>query len=313
MRGALASLLLGLAAAAPAAAQELALAPAAARELRQLCTDDRGRLWGVSLCGPLIVADPATRQVWASDQDPEGRLVRSGEGWSGVMEPDAPIANGAVEWAGVRWIMAVAPLPDDAAERRVLLAHEAWRRVQPQLGLAAQPTDAAHLETERGRTLMRLEMRALATALRSRGQARRNAAQDALVLRGARLQEMAGAFAQEAALDRNEGLAAYTSVRLGAPDQPEIFAARTLDRYDGHPALARSYAYATGPAYGLLLDDYRRAWRGELGVYAPADLLNSVLAAPVGDRQRLARAAERYGEASVAAEERARAQAQPSR
>lgn len=298
---------------APSLAQEFSLAPVAARELREMCGDDRGRLWGVSLCGPLLLADPATRQVWASEQDAEGRLTRSGEGWAGALPPGVPIANTSVDWAGVRWTMVVAPLPANDEERRALLAHEAWHRVQSQLGLTAQGSDASHLESERGRTLMRLEMRALATALRSRGNARRSAAQDALLLRGARLQEMAGAFAQEAALDRNEGLAAYTGVRLGVTDQPDFFAARALDQYESHQALARSYAYATGPAYGLLLDDYRRNWRSELGAYAPADLLNGVLAAAVGDRQRLARAEERYGAAAVAGEERARAQAQMAR
>jgi hypothetical protein len=37
-------------------------------------------------------------------------------------------------------------------------------------------------------------------------------------------------------------------------DNPYLYAARILDRYDGDYALARTYAYASGPAYGLLLD-----------------------------------------------------------
>src|SRR5262249_59511123 len=47
--------------------QEPALDPALAaqyfREAREVCTRDGGRLWGVSLCGPMLFADPVTRAV----------------------------------------------------------------------------------------------------------------------------------------------------------------------------------------------------------------------------------------------------------
>jgi len=294
-----------------AAAQDYALEQAAARELRTLCGDDNGRLWGASLCGPLLVADPQTRAVWASDQDREGRLTNAGAGWTGTLPAGVTMANTSVEWAGVRWIMVLGPLPSDVSERRVLVGHEAWHRLQNQIGLPMQAADNTHLASERGRTLMRLEMRALAAALRSNGNARERAAEDALAFRRARYAEFPEAFAQEAALDRNEGLAAYTGVRLGA-DNPAIFAARTLDAYDGHEAFARAYAYATGPAYGLLLDEYDRTWRQRLSAYAPADLLAAALRAPALDRRDLQRAAERYGP-RVAEQERTRAEAQRTR
>lgn len=313
MRGVIAGLAMLMAVATPVWAQDFSAAPPAARELRDMCGEDRGRLWGVSLCGPLLVVDPASRSVWASDQDREGLLTRAGDGWMGILPDGVAVANHALDWAGVRWIMVLAPLPTDAAERRVLIAHEAWHRIQPQLRIEAHSPVAAHLETERGRILLRLEMRALATALRSRGAARRSAAQDALILRAARLRLAPDAFANEAALDRNEGLAAYTGVRLGAADQTETYAARQLDYYEVQPALSRSYAYGTGPAYGVLLDDYRSTWRSELGPHAPADLLASLLNAPVTDADRLRRAEERYGLAAVAAEERDRALAQLAR
>lgn len=299
--------LVALCFAAPAAAQDTDSARAAT-DLRTLCNADRGRLWGVSLCGPLLVVDPGTRAVWASDPDQEGQLRQSGDGWTGTLPAGVPVANSAVNWAGVRWIMLIGPLPTDAADRRVLVGHEAWHRAQDQIGLAMGPSDNTHLASERGRYFMRLEMRALASALRSSGNARERAARDALAFRRARYGEFPGAFAQEAALDRNEGLAAYTGVRLGA-DQPDIYAARTLDRHDSHEALARAYAYATGPAYGLLLDTYDEDWRRTLNAFAPADMLASVLRAPPYDTRELRRTAERYGGPTVAAEEQTRAQA----
>jgi hypothetical protein len=299
--------------AVPAAAQDVLSATGAATELRQICREDAGRLWGVNLCGPLMVVDPETRRVWTSDPDAFGLLDQAGAGWVGGLPPNVPVANTTLEWGGVRWIQVMAPLPAGAAERRVLLVHEAWHRAQRALGLEAQASDCAHLETERGRTLMRLEFRALGVALRSSGRGRRQAASEALLFRAARLAEFSGAATQEAALDRNEGLAAYTGVKLGITDNPNLFAARTLDEYERHQALARSYAYASGPAYGLLLDDILPAWKRELGAYAPADLLAIALQPRVGSNADLRRASERFGRAAIAAEERARAEAQRAR
>lgn len=300
--------------ASPALAQDYRLQTAAASDLQQMCSADAGRLWGQSLCGPLIVVDPQTRQVWATQRDNQNVLVLTpGGGWVGVLPQGVPVANSTVEWAGVRWIMVMGPLPENAIDRRVLVGHEAWHRAQASIGLPMQHASAAHLETERGRYLMRLELRALATAMLSNGRARRNAVKDALGFRMARLAEFPEAASSEAGLDRNEGLASYTGVYLGARDQADLFAARTLDAYDDHQALARSYAYASGPAYGLLLDQFLPNWRSQLGGYAPADILVVPVGASALNTRNLARRAERYGGPEIAAEERSRAQAQVQR
>ena len=305
---------LGLAClAAPAIAQDPLASASAAAELREICEADGGRLWGINLCGPLMVVDPATRRAWTSEPDEVGLLQQAGAGWVGGLPVGVPIANTTTEWAGVRWIQVLAPLPTDVAHRRVLLAHEAWHRAQAALGLAAQPSDCAHLENERARVLMRLEFRALGTALRSNGRARRQAAQEALLFRAVRLSEFPNAAAQEAALDRNEGLAAYTGVRLGVRENPDLYAARILDRYDRHEAFVRAYAYASGPAYGLLLDDFRPNWRREVGGEAPARLLISALELGAWREADVRRAGERYGATQIAAEERTRAQARQAR
>jgi hypothetical protein len=310
MRIACAALISLLSLAAPAAAQDALLSAAAAAELREMCQADRGRLWAVNLCGPLIIVDPATRGAWASQADGAGVLRANGAGWMGALPDGVPMANTSVEWAGQRWIMVLAPLPQDAEDRRVVVAHEAWHRAQGAIGLASQSSDCGHLETERARYFLRLEFRALATAMRSRGSARRRAAREALVFRAARLAQFPQAAAQEAALDRNEGLASYTGVKLGAGENADMYAARTLDEYDRHEAYARAYAYASGPAYGLLLDQYRPDWRPALGDSAPADLLAAAIRARAPEPSRVARAAARYGGQSIAAEERQRAEAQ---
>lgn len=299
--------------AAPAAAQDPLIAASAAAELTDMCRADAGRLWGVDLCGPLMIVDPSTRRAWTSQPDGFGLLQQTGAGWVGGLPEGVPVANTTIEWAGVRWIQVMAPLPQNQTERRVLVAHEAWHRAQGAIGLAAQASDCAHLESERARTLMRLEFRALGTALRSNGRARRQAVQEALLFRAVRLSEFPNAAAQEAALDRNEGLAAYTGVKLAVTENPDLYAARILDRYDRHDALARSYAYASGPAYGLLLDDLHPNWRRELGSEAPARVLVVALQLGGWNESDVRRAGERYGATQIAAEEHARAEAQRAR
>ncbi len=297
----------------PASAQQLTYAPTAAIELRQMCAADRAELWNVNLCGPLMVVDPQTRLAWASEPDQLRVLRQNGEGWMGTLPAGVPVANSSVDWGGLRWIMIVAPLPEDATERRVLVAHEAWHRAQDRIGLAAEASDCSHLESERGRYFLRLEMRALATALRSRSSARQRSAREALMFRAARLAAFPAGVAGEAALDRNEGLASFTGVKLGAADGADMFAARTLDDYDAHNAYARAYAYATGPAYGLLLDTVQPNWRNVLGVFTPADLLTVAVRAHAADPRALRQAADRYGGAAIATEERQRAAAQAAR
>jgi hypothetical protein len=62
----------------------------------------------------------------------------------------------------------------------------------------------------------------------------------------------------------NEGLAEYTGVKLSTAS-PEEFAmitdAALRQATDRHPNFVRSFAYVSGPAYGLLLDAVGTEWR----------------------------------------------------
>src|ERR671910_3435526 len=64
-------LLLGAATAAEAQVQP-ELARRYFEEATKLCERDAGRLWGVSLCGPMVIFDPATGTRATSQPEPEG-------------------------------------------------------------------------------------------------------------------------------------------------------------------------------------------------------------------------------------------------
>ncbi|MEO8707093.1 MAG: hypothetical protein ABI867_44105 [Kofleriaceae bacterium] len=105
---------------------------------------------------------------------------------------------------------------------------------------------------------------ASARALQARtDDVRRAAMLDARVFRAARRAGTPGAAAAEDALELHEGLAEYTGVRPGATE-PVAAALGDLANHVDDKSFVRSFAYATGPAYGLLLDDVAPAWRSKI-------------------------------------------------
>ena len=255
------------------------------------CSRDNGKLWGVSLCGTVVIVDKTTRDAVASN------------GSSGRLPDNIGIANTAFDWKGARASMVMWPLPKDDGARDRLLLHERFHAIQDRVGLPMSPPSAnEHLDTLEGRYLMRLEMRALRTALLAKSS--KPALADALAFRRARFEKFPEAAAAEAALDRNEGMADYTGVHLFTTDRSLMIerAAAGLAQGEKSSAFPRSYAYATGPAWGLLLDEFRPGWRKEI----PSRRIEYLFARPSESLLRIEQRAARYGGPAVLADERKR-------
>ena len=80
----------------------------------------------------------------------------------------------------------------------------------------------------------------------------------------------------------NEGLAEYTGVKLSTASLEEfaMVADATLRQApDRHPNFVRSFAYDSGPAYGLLFDASGTSWRQGL---TPQSDLGTLLARASG-------------------------------
>ncbi|MCD9031573.1 hypothetical protein LDO32_08980 [Luteimonas sp. Y-2-2-4F] len=299
--------------------QPLALAqggetdPAAERAFaraQSLCRADEGRLWGVDLCGPMMVADPATRRFVASADGAEDPLRADGALFRGELPDSVPIANTALDWNGRRWTMLMAPLPAAEPALSVLLMHESWHRVQGEIGLPAVNADQDHLDTEDGRLWLRLELRALAAALGAEDrEASEAAVRDALSFRAWRRARFPGAAEAEDAMERHEGVAEYTGRVLSQDPDMLAHLAQDLRKADAVGEYARSFAYYTGPAYGVLLDrdapGWRDGWDRRAGL---AQLLAPAIGWTGGPDEAAAEAAgARYGIADVRGEETARA------
>jgi hypothetical protein len=231
-------------------------------EARELCNRDGGKLWGHSLNGPILLVSPATREVIANQADLEGKLAKSGDVFVGKLPADMLVANTAIDWAGVKWTMVMLPFPRDQSARRVLLAHELWHRVQDEIGFPSSGAANHHLDTRDGRLWLQLEWRALAVALLKNGKLRQDAISDALLFRSFRRTLIGNAAEEERAMEMHEGLAEYTGVALsGSSDLPQYVVDHNLTDVSAKPTFIRSFAYASGPAYGILLDQSGSDWR----------------------------------------------------
>ena len=275
------------------------------KEAQALCERDAGRLWGVSICMPMVIGDART-QTFATSQAPppapRPKLI-------GMLM--GPIQWGDSMWAALTWDMVANQPPHIRTER---LLHESFHIVQTQRGLSVGTVSAEHLDVVDGRYWMRLEWRALARALRESGEGRAAAVRDALAFRQARHARFPGMVERERALDINEGLASYTGVVLAAQSEAAAIA-RALDELiaaeDGE-SFVRTFAYASGPAYGLLLDAAALGWTRRVRASDdPAVLLMRALGVqPVTDA---AAAATRYGAAELRVAEERREQQRQAR
>ncbi|MGK2961709.1 MAG: hypothetical protein ACSLFK_06110, partial [Gemmatimonadaceae bacterium] len=258
---------------------------------------------------PMMFAHSGTRTIVANEADQEGLLERQGSVWVGRLPQSINVANAAVTVGGKRWSMVMWPVADNRYSRGRLMMHESFHRIQDELGLPSSNPSNSHLATADARILMRLEWRALAEALLRSGAERKQALEDALTFRARRVAASANAADEERQLEMNEGLAEYTGFVLSGLPASALFdrVAVQLGQYEQQESFVRGFAYASGPAYALLLDAAAIPWRQGLG--SGADL-GAMAAAAYGITAVSPDYADslvsRYSGARLIAEERAR-------
>jgi hypothetical protein len=272
------------------------------KEAATLCQRDGGRLWGVSLCGPMVFADARTRTLATNQPRPTAD-------WPRVLG----LANAPLEWGGSRWaaytwdFTTALPTPQ---VRREFMLHELFHRIQPGLGLITPGSNAsgqnAHLDTIEGRIWLRLEWRALARALGQSGEDRKRTLSDAAAFRLKRRSQFTNAAESERAEEIREGLAQYTGIVVTADSRADAVAS-TIEHLvgaEGHETFLQQ-AYATGTAYGVLLDDASPDWRRR--VRSDSDLGQMLMAAleirPAADAVE---ASARYGGTEIHVAEKTR-------
>lgn len=255
---------------------DTALARRATREALFYSLRDGSSLWGLPLSTPLLIVDRSTRRAISDFPDAAGLMTRAGNLYEAQLPGDMALANTSVTWGGRTWAMVLSPLPADSIERGILVMHEVWHSVQARAGLPLATPDNPHIETVSGRTWLKVEARALSVALATNGPAQRQAMSDALAARKARRAAAPGSDVTERQLELSEGLAEFTGIATVVPaeDRVRIVSAR-LERLETDGSLMRSFPYATGTAWALLLDLTDPGWRS----YLTADTDLAIMAA----------------------------------
>lgn len=236
-------------------------------EADSMCRADNGQLWGVSLCGPMVIADRSTQTRATNQPAPEGPAPPL------VGLVNAPVKWGDQRWAAYTWQNFPA---DDRPARGRLLIHELFHRVQPQLGMYLIQPSNDHLDELEGRYWLILEWRALGRALASSDVDRRTAIADAIGFRARRHQLYPEMSVREHADEIREGLAEYTGTVIAAESAAAAVAdaITQLQRVETAPTFVRTFGYASGTAYGLLLDAYDPGWTHR---FRPTDNLGMLL------------------------------------
>lgn len=293
-------------------------AAAAFAEAHALCSADHGRLWGHTLCVPMIFVDPANREAVLNQ--PTDGAVKDGTVYRLALPSDIGIANTSIDFQGRRWSMVTWPLPVDPARRAILLMHESYHSIQPALGLQGNGGlgKNAELDSRKGRIWMRAELAALRAALLASGKQRKQALADALLFRVYRMSLWPRAETDERSLELNEGLAESTGIDVTRRGVGARIAAaiHDIDSVENERSFVRSFAYATGPAYAELLDAVQPDWRRKVTpefAFGGAAATAYHLAMPKPDRNRAMAAIKKYGGNQIIAQEDARAEVTAAR
>src|SRR5436190_12852940 len=161
---------------------------------------------------------------------------------------------------------------------------------------------------------MQLEWRALRRAIESSGSDRAEAISDALAFRRERRRQFPGAAENERREEIREGLPSYTGIAVWAdsPADARRAAASALAGGEAQTSFVGNFEAASGPGYGVLLDEVLPGWRRQVrGTSDLGDLLASAANRP--PTPDLAAAAARYDGATLRTAEEARDRVQQVR
>jgi len=243
--------------------------------MKQVDAKDNGSFWGYSLLQNMLIVDPETRNC-VSNQKLEGLKLDSASNlFMGKLIQKAPLANTSIRIDNKIMTVLILPLPKDSLRLVDLLVHENFHSIQEKLGHTGSSNPLNHLDTKKGRILLRLEIEALQAAIASHDKTPKHA----LYFRKLRFEAFPKALVSEIGLETLEGLPTYTGFHFAykTPTEIENYFVEIIKMRTENPSYIRSSAYATGPMYGYLFDCKKDKWHRNLdstyNVYALAKSL----------------------------------------
>ena len=282
--------------------------------LKKVSDADNGNLWGKTLYGPAMFVDVQTRNLVANQQNKENTLVQKGNLYFGQLPEDIIIANTSIAYCGEDWTCVIWDGSRDLLTNTHLLIHESLHRIQDEIGLPSCGSSNQHLDETEGELLLKLELGILKDLLQNDSKDLTKGLRDAMTVR--KYRQTLFPNGNENQFECHEGMAEYTAFKLLPLDNDNeairkgLVAAAITKGMDGS-GFGNSFAYLTGPTYGLLIDEMIPDWRNSIrsGKTIP-DVISTEIAIPdTIDNAEIERISARYGLTEYLNKERNRLEA----
>ena len=235
--------------------------------LKKVSDLDNGKLWGKTLYGPTMFVDVQTRNLVANQQTKENSLEQKGNLFFGQLPEDIIIANTTIDYCGENWTCVIWDSNRDLLTSTQILIHESWHRIQDEIGLPACGSSNQHLDETEGELLLKLELTILKSLLQDDSKDIAEGLHDAMTVR--KYRQTMFPNGNENQFECHEGMAEYTAFKLlpldnGNEKVRKGLAAAAIMKGMDNSGFGNSFAYLTGPAYGLLLDELVPDWRDSI-------------------------------------------------
>ena len=282
--------------------------------LKKVSDADNGKLWGKTLYGPMMYVDVQTRNLVANQQNKENSFEQKGNLYFGQLPEDIIIANTSISYCGEDWTCVIWDDNRDLLTATHLLIHESWHRIQDEIGLPSCGSSNQHLDETEGELLLKLELGILKDLLQNDSEGLTEGLSDAMTVR--KYRQSMYPNNNENQFECHEGMAEYTAFKLLPLDKDNeairkgLVAAAITKGMDGS-GFGNSFAYLTGPAYGLLIDEMIPDWRNSIrsGKTIP-DVISTVIPVPdTIDNAEMERISARYNLTDYLNKERSRLEA----
>lgn len=282
--------------------------------LKKVSDADKGKLWGKTLYGPTMFVDVQTRNLVANQQNKENSFEQKGDLFFGQLPEDIIIANTSISYCGEDWTCVIWDGSRDLLTSTQLLIHESLHRIQDEIGLPSCGSSNQHLDETEGELLLKLELGILKDLLQNDSKDLTEGLCDAMTVR--KYRQTMFPNGNENQFECHEGMAEYTAFKLLPLDNDNeairkgLVAAAITKGMDGS-GFGNSFAYLTGPAYGLLIDEMIPDWRNGIrsGKTIP-DVISTEIAIPdTVENAEIERISARYNLTEYLNKERSRLEA----
>ena len=282
--------------------------------LKKVSDADKGKLWGKTLYGPTMFVDVQTRNLVANQQNKENTFTQKGNLYFGQLPEDIIIANTSISYCGEDWTCVIWDGSRDLLTSTQLLIHESLHRIQDEIGLPSCGSSNQHLDETEGELLLKLELGILKDLLQNDSKDLTEGLRDAMTVR--KYRQTMFPNGNENQFECHEGMAEYTAFKLLPLDNDNeairkgLVAAAITKGMDGS-GFGNSFAYLTGPAYGLLIDEMIPDWRNGIrsGKTIP-DVISTEIAIPdTVENAEIERISARYNLTEYLNKERSRLEA----